>query len=266
MSDLKINYCKIIRQRMQLKNYSPRTVSSYIDVIYNFLDWVDVPPTKVSNKHFQEFILCRSFKSLSSQNRYVSALKYFYYKILERRQKLPEFERPRVNRKLPVVVDKAVMLDKLSKIKNLKHKAILTLAYSTGMRVSEISNVMITDIDSDRMLVMIRNSKFNKDRYVKLSTTVLELLREYYTKYRPKGFLFNGEYGGQYSTSSLGKISHKYLGVSFHKIRHSNATAILEAGTNLRILQKHLGHSSSKTTEIYTHVSNDILQKVETPI
>lgn len=267
MSHLTKDYCKILRQKMQLKNYSQSTIKSYEGVIYNFLEWVDVAPSKVGTSHFKAYIMSKDFGSVSSQDRYVSALKYFYYKVLDKKQRLPEFERPRRAKKLPQVVDKKVMLSKITAIQNLKHRAILSVAYSTSMRVSEIAKLKIGDVDSNRMLILIRNGKGNKDRYVKLTQGILELLREYYKAYHPITFLFNGDVPGYpYSTSSLGKISNKYLGVNFHKIRHSSATAIMEAGTDLRILQDHLGHASSKTTEIYTHVSNETKQQVNTPM
>ena len=150
----------------------------------------------------------------------------------------------------------------------LKHKAILTLTYSTGMRVSEVINLKITDIDSKRMLIHIKNAKGNKDRIVPLSHTVLILLREYFKEYKPKEYLFNGQSNLKYSTRSCNEIVKKYIGKEYHMplLRHSNATALLEAETDIRIIQKHLGHSSTKTTEIYTHVSTNLLNKIKLPI
>jgi site-specific recombinase XerD len=182
--------------------------------------------------------------------------------------KFKYIEYPRSEKKLPRVIDKKFLLDKLSLIQNKKHKAILTLAYSTGMRVSEVCNLKIIDIDSKRMVVIIRQSKGRKDRIVALSQKVLEILREYFLEYNPKEYLFNGQFDLQYSHTSCNAIVKQYLGKEyhFHLLRHSNATALLEAGTDLRIIQKHLGHSSSKTTEIYTHVSTNILQSMALPI
>jgi site-specific recombinase XerD len=151
---------------------------------------------------------------------------------------------------------------------NLKHRAILTLTYSVGLRVLEVVNLKIVDIDSKRMLIHIENAKGRKDRIVPLSRTVLELLREYFKEYKPKEYLFNGQSSLQYSIGSCQKIYKKYIdsNSSIHNLRHSSFTNLLESGTDLRIIQKIAGHSSSKTTEIYTHVSNNLLSKVKLPI
>jgi site-specific recombinase XerD len=156
----------------------------------------------------------------------------------------------------------------LSKIENLKHKSILTLTYSVGLRVSEVVNLKIEDIDSKRMLIHIKNAKGRKDRIVPLSQTVLELLRQYFKEYKPKEYLFNGQNSLQYSIGSCQKIYKKYIdpASSIHTLRHSSFTNLLESGTDLRIIQKIAGHSSSKTTEIYAHVSNQLLNKVKLPI
>jgi site-specific recombinase XerD len=154
------------------------------------------------------------------------------------------------------------------KIQNLKHKAILTLTYSVGLRVSEVVNLKIEDIDSKRMLIHIKNAKGRKDRLVPLSPNVLNLLREYFKQYRPVEYLFNGQTSNQYSIGSCQKIYKLYIdqNSSIHTLRHSSFTNLLENGTDLRIIQKIAGHSNVKTTEIYTHVSNQILQKVNLPV
>jgi site-specific recombinase XerD len=145
---------------------------------------------------------------------------------------------------------------------------ILTLTYSVGLRVSEVVNLKIEDIDSKRMLIHIKNAKGKKDRIVPLSQKVLELLREYWKEYKPSIYLFNGQQSSQYSIGSCQKIYKKYIdqNSSIHTLRHSSFTNLLENGTDLRIIQKIAGHSSSKTTEIYTHISNNILGKVKLPI
>ena len=172
------------------------------------------------------------------------------------------------DKKLPIVLS----IDEIQKLfntcTNIKHKAILSLLYSAGLRVSEVINLKITDIDSSRMIINIINAKGGKDRQVMLNQNVLELLRNYFKIYKPKEYLFNGQFDLQYSHRSCNEIVKKYLGKDyhFHLLRHSNATALLEAGTDLRIIQKHLGHSSSKTTEIYTHVSTALLSNMMLPI
>lgn len=161
---------------------------------------------------------------------------------------------------------------------NLKHKTLLALIYSSGLRISEALNMKIIDIDSQRMLIHVKNAKGKKDRYTLLSTKVLGLLREYYAIYKPKTFLFEGKYGGQYSSSSSSRSRSaqtviqqsaakagitKYI--SLHTLRHSFATHLLENGTDLRYIQDLLGHSSPKTTMIYTHVSSTSLKNIINP-
>lgn len=165
-------------------------------------------------------------------------------------------------------MDSETIKERLNNIVNLKHKAILTLTYSVGFRVSEIVNLKIEDIDSKRMLIYIKNAKGRKDRVVPLSSNVLSLLREYFKQYRPVEFLFNGQKTKQYSIGSCQKIYKKYIEEKghIHILRHSCATTLLENGTDLRIIQKILGHSNVKTTEIYTHVSTAILNKVSLPV
>jgi site-specific recombinase XerD len=222
----------------------------------------------LNSKDFQSYLDNYSFSSVSQQNQVINSIRFLYKFGLDKKYDKVSFKRPRSEKKLPKIIEKEFLLDAISKIQNKKHKAIIALAYSTGMRVSEVCNLKISDIDSKRMIITIRQSKGRKDRIVGLSDKILDILRIYFSDSRPKEFLFNGQFDLQYSHTSCNQIVKKYLGKEFHfhLLRHSNATALLEAGTDLRIIQKHLGHSSSKTTEIYTHVSTNILSKMALPI
>jgi integrase/recombinase XerD len=260
---------KICEQKFIYLNYSPRTAENYMYHIKDFVKSAgDRQIAHLNSKDFQSYLDNYSFSSVSQQNQVINAIRFLYKFGLEKKYDKVSFKRPKRQKKLPRIIDKHFLLDKLSKIENIKHKAILTLAYSTGMRVSEICNLKISDIDSKRMIITIIQSKGRKDRIVALSQKVLEILREYFLQYKPKEYLFNGQFDLQYSSRSCNQIVKQYLGKEyhFHLLRHSNATALLEAGTDLRIIQKHLGHSSSKTTEIYTHVSTNILQSMALPI
>jgi site-specific recombinase XerD len=198
----------------------------------------------------------------------INAIRFLYNYGLDKKYDKVSFKRPKSEKKLPKVVDGEFIKNQLFKIENLKHKAILTLTYSVGLRVSEIVNLKIEDVDSKRMLIHIKNAKGRKDRLVPLSPTVLNLLREYYIDYKPKEYLFNGQNSNRYSIGSCQKIYKKYIEESghIHTLRHSCATNLLENGTDLRLIQKILGHSNVKTTEIYTHVSTGVLSKVNLPI
>jgi site-specific recombinase XerD len=222
----------------------------------------------LSAKDFQSYLDSYSFSSVSQQNQVINAIRFLYKFGLNKKYDKVSFKRPKSEKKLPVVIDGKYIKEQLSKIENLKHKAILTLTYSVGLRVSEITNLKIEDIDSKRMIIHIKNAKGRKDRVVPLSQTVLELLREYYKQYNPSEYLFNGQFTNKYSIGSCQKIYKKYIDnqSSIHTLRHSSATTLLENGTDLRVIQKILGHTNVKTTEIYTHVSNQILNKVNLPI
>jgi site-specific recombinase XerD len=261
---------EIFQEKLRYKNYSPKTITVYCSYLSSFLIHNKIKdPYQVTTKQIIEFLESYNFKSTSQQNQYIGCLKLFAKYILNKKDiHLSKIERPRNEKKLPKVIDGDLIKEKLSKIENIKHKAILTLTYSVGLRVSEIVNLKIEDIDSKRMIIHIKNAKGRKDRIVPLSQTVLELLREYFKKYKPKEYLFNGQFSLQYSVKSCQNIFKKYIDDKshIHILRHSCFTNLLESGTDLRIIQKIAGHSSSKTTEIYTHVSNQLLSKIKLPI
>lgn len=262
-------YLEMYSDDLKLKNYSSNTIENYKSQVGLFLkhfDKVATKPSEISEKQIKEWLLMAN--SINGRKHRISAVKLFYKLTGKQPLKFRHIEYPRSEKKLPQIIDKTYLLDSIHKIQNKKHKAIIALAYSTGMRVSEVCNLFIADIDSKRMVITIRQSKGKKDRIVALSEKILEILREYFKEYKPKQYLFNGQFDVQYSHRSCNQIVKQYLGKEFHfhQLRHSNATALLEAGTDLRIIQKHLGHASSKTTEIYTHVSTNLLQSMALPI
>jgi len=260
---------KICEQKFIYLNYSERTKDIYTHYIKQFITWCgDKRIIHLNSKDFQLYLNNYNFTSISKQNQVINAIRFLYKFGLNKKYDKVSFKRPKKEKKLPKVIDGELIKDKLSKIENLKHKAILTLTYSVGLRVSEVVNLKIEDIDSIRMLIYIKNAKGRKDRVVPLSNYVLQLLRYYWKEYRPKTYLFNGQNYDQYSVGSCQKIYKKYIdnNSSIHTLRHSSFTNLLESGTDLRIIQKIAGHSSSKTTEIYTHVSNKMLNKVNLPI
>lgn len=259
----------ICEEKFIYLNYSPRTSDNYLSHIKPFLVSLgDKQIIHCNSFDFQSYLNNYKFSSVSQQNQIINAIRFLYKEVLNKKYDKVNFKRPKSERKLPKVIDGGFIKDKLSKIENLKHKAILTLTYSVGLRVSEIVNLKIEDIDSKRMLIYIKNAKGRKDRIVPLSQKVLVLLRIYYLEYKPLDYLFNGQNSTRYSIGSCQKIYKKYIDQesSIHTLRHSSFTNLLESGTDLRIIQKIAGHSSSKTTEIYTHVSNNLLSKVKLPI
>lgn len=260
---------KIYAKTLTKKNYSPRTVSTYSSYLEKFLNQSNKNPYHVTTKEIAQYLSDSQHSSISGYNQSIGALKLFARYILGKKDvHLDKIERPRKNKKLPQVIDREFILDRIQKIPNLKHRAILSVAFSVGLRVSEAVNLKIGDIDSKRMLISVRQAKGNKDRIVPLSPGILDLLREYFKAYRPKVYLFNGQSGSRYSAASCNKLVKKYLGdgYHFHTLRHSSFTSMLESGTDLRTIQKIAGHSNIKTTELYTHVSASMLAKAHLPL
>lgn len=259
---------KKFEMKLRFKSYSERTISIYIHYAEKFLAAFEMDLYHISQINAIKYLKSIEYTSRSTQNQYISAIKMLYKYVVKSQLNKFDIERPRRQQTLPKVIDKEILRSRILSIPNLKHQAILSLTYSTGMRVSEVLNLRIKDVDSKRMLIFVRNAKGAKDRYVKLSEGLLIILRGYYKKYNPKEYLFNGQYGLKYSASSCNRIVKKYLGKEFymHLLRHSCFTHMLESGTDLRVIQKIAGHKSSKTTEIYTHVSNNFIQGVEAPI
>jgi len=262
-----MNFDLIIRQyrdRLIYFNYSKRTIDIYSHYFFKFLNGVNKYTQHLTSKDFEDYLSNYKFTSISQQNQIINALKFGYEKVLNKKYNKIDFERPREEKKLPQIIEKSVALKIYNSIKNLKHKCIIGLGLGFGLRVSEVINLKIEDIDSKRMIVNIINSKGKKDRIVPLSEEFLKALREYYKIYRPKQFLFEGQDNPKYSSTSCNQIVKKYFGTKyhFHTLRHSFATHILESGVDIEIISKLLGHNSIKTTQIYLHVSIDHLKSL----
>jgi len=259
------------------KRYSESTLSSYSEALKSFLVFYrEKPIAEITNEdviiYNNEFILKNNL-STSYQNQIVNALKLFFKTVRETKIEIDKIHRPKRAKVLPNVLSKEEIKLILNAHTNVKHKMMLSLIYSCGLRRSELLNLKPTAIDSKRNIVLLKNAKGKKDRIVPLSPKILEMLREYYQGYRPKIWLFEGQVAGQpYSEKSLQSVLKQALQkagirkpVSLHWLRHSYATHLLESGTDLRYIQELLGHSSSKTTEIYTHVSTKSLQQIKSP-
>lgn len=211
--------------------------------------------------------------SESYQNQSINAIKFYYEQVKNNPRKTYTLERPRKSHKLPIVLSEEEVKEIFSKAENLKHKCLLYLIYSGGLHISEAINLKKSDIDASRMLVTIRGGKGKKDRVTLLSKKALDLLDEYYKKYQTKEYIFEGQFGGIYSTRSLQKVLKNLLAqtnikkdATIHTLRHSFATHLLERGTDLRYIQNLLGHESSKTTEIYTHITKKGIDKIRNPL
>jgi len=211
--------------------------------------------------------------SYSSQKQLLGAIKKFYLECLRRDINLKVIYPSRSPSELPDILSKQEIKALLKATKNIKHKAILATIYGLGLRISELINLKVADIDSERMLVSINQAKGKKDRVVMLPQNLLKLLRTYFQDYSPKEYLFEGQNAPQYSPSSIRKVLHKAVAkvgitkkVKVHTLRHSFATHLLENGTDVRIIQKLLGHNNLNTTMIYTQVANSALTQVKSPL
>jgi integrase/recombinase XerD len=264
------------KRYLSSKRYSPNTIKVYSDSLATFLRYFSTKDVAdISNDDLIDFnnnyILKNNF-SASFQNQVVNAVKLFYSAIHHHKIDVELIHRPRREKLLPNVLSKEEVKAILGAPYNLKHRAMLAMIYSCGLRRSELLSLTKFDIDSKRMVVIIRMAKGKKDRIVPLSTKILALLRDYYKSYNPKEFLFEGQSGGKYSEKSLENVLKQSLfkariekPVTLHWLRHSYATHLLENGTDLRYIQDLLGHKSSKTTEIYTHVSTKNIQNIRSP-
>ncbi|WP_084119150.1 site-specific tyrosine recombinase/integron integrase [Aquiflexum balticum] len=264
-------------QWMRNKRYSESSIKTYRDALSVFFRFLENKPiTEVESSDLEkfntEYIIAKRYSS-SYQNQFVNAVKLFLVNSHNKKLNPEIISRPKKEKLLPNVLSKEEVKMILEAHKNIKHKAMLSLIYACGLRRSELLNLKIKDVDSKRRLLIVRQSKGKKDRIVPISDKIIELLRKYYKEFIPKCYLFEGKImGGMYSEKSLESVLKQALTksgiskpVTLHWLRHSYATHLLESGTDLRFIQEILGHKSSKTTEIYTHVSTKSLQNIKSP-
>lgn len=262
---------------LESKRYSENTIRSYVHAMLTFLRFhpnknlVDIEEGDIIRFN-KEHILAHKF-SASYQNQIVNAIKLFFKTHENRKLDLEIIHRPRREQKLPNVLSKDEVKAILEALINTKHSTMLSMVYACGLRRSELLGLRITDVDSKRMILFIRQSKGKKDRVVPIGEKLLEMLRQYFVQYRPQVYLFEGQLKATpYSARSLEKVFHRACakaGITrnptLHWLRHSYATHLLEKGTDLRYIQELLGHNSSRTTEIYTHVSTHNIQQIKSP-
>ncbi|RIW18695.1 integrase [Algoriphagus lacus] len=262
---------------MQNRRYAESTVKTYSQSLSLFFRFMrnknpeEITTEDLENFH-QNYILRRKY-SVAFQSQVINAVKLYFSTKLKRKLEPTQVERPKKPRILPHVLSKEKVKAILQAHKNIKHKTMLSLIYACGLRRSELLNLKLADVDSKRGLLRINQAKGAKDRLVPISEKTIEMLRAYYKSERPKVYLFEGSMEGKpYSAKSLENVLKQAVeksGIkrkpSLHWLRHSYATHLLEGGTDLRFIQELLGHQSSKTTEIYTHVSTRSLQQIKSP-
>lgn len=261
-----------------LKRYSRRTIKTYKNTFRSFIMHYDTQrPTTLTRAQMDAYVL-HLIKtqniSESYQNTVLSAIKFFYVWVVEGQEsKVENLLRPKLPQKLPQVMTEGEVTRLLKSVDNLKHQCILTMIYSCGLRLSEVVNMNLTDLQAEENRVFVRGGKGKKDRCTILSPKLIEMLDKYIKIYEPTFWLFEGQTGGQYSDRSVQKVFEKARQKSkvnplttVHTLRHSFATHLLENGIDLRNIQELLGHESSKTTEIYTHITKKGFQKIKSPL
>lgn len=263
-------------QMIEMKKYSNQTLKSYKYHLIRFLDFKNKVSVKnLSSRDINDYLVCLVDSDVSDSyfNQAINAIRFFFKYVLNKKIKDYLVVRPKKAITRPIILDKQEVQAMFDNCKNLKHLAILSLLYSSALRVSEVVNLKISDIDSKQMIIRIRSAKGRKDRLVNLNQKCLDVLRQYYLKYKPKEYLFNGQFSNKYTAHSI-QLWIKKLAydsginkdVYPHLIRHTALTHNLEQGVDIRLLQVVAGHANIKTTLGYTHISPQFISSIPSPM
>lgn len=263
-------------KEMRIKRYSTNTIHTYLGMLNTFYKTQKISYwNKLSEAQLTELLkqyILQKKMGYAHQKQMVSAVRLFYNLVFNQDYYFYQLRGVRKPSPLPEVLSFEEVQRILKQIKNLKHKTIISTIYALGLRVGELIDLTLADFDKDRNIVHVKNAKGNKDRIVNYPPKLKTLLNDYYLKYKPKVYLIEGQNGGQYTTSSVRQLYHRAVSsagikksVTVHTLRHSYATHLLERGTDIRVIQKLLGHNSIKTTMIYTHISQAFLGEVVSP-
>lgn len=272
---------KMMLDELQRRNYSQNTVETYLRIVEEFANYFHRRPDQLGPEHIRQYQvhLFREKKlSSSTVSQHVAALRFFFVKTLKRPYLLEDIPFPKERRRLPTVLSQEEVARLIDSASNLFHRAMLMTLYSTGIRRSEMTRLKVSDIDSQRMVIHIRQGKGNRDRDLPLGAKLLETLREYWRWMKPKTYLFPGTVKhwradvpisskvAWYACRQAAQRAGIQKAVSPHTLRHSYATHLLEAGTDLRTIQILLGHADLKHTTVYLHLSKRHLQAAPSPM
>jgi len=268
---------KRMTEALELRGVSPKTLKLYVDCVARFARHFGKSPEQLGSEELRTYLLYLVHErkvAWSTYKQALAALRFLYRWVLQRGEVVQDIRAPRPERRLPVVLSFEEVHRFFAAIPSFKHRTLLMFAYAAGLRISEAANVRVSDIDSQRMVIRVVQGKRNKDRYTILSPLLLKMLRHYWWAARPKDYLFPGRGNtGVVRSSTVQRACIEAqqaagLGkeVTPHTLRHSFATHLLEAGTDLRVIQELLGHASPRTTAIYTHVSTKLIGKVKSPL
>lgn len=262
-------------QAMALRGFAPKTRSAYLSWVRRLVQFCRVVPDRLTPEQVRAYLLHLTQErrvAFSTFNQALNALRFFFREVLKREWAIEEIRYQRAPRRLPVVLSGEEVLRILDATPRIRDRAILETAYSGGLRLGEVMRLKLSDIDSRRMTIRIDQGKGRKDRYVMLSETLLETLRKYWRECRPRVFLFPGRKGplsetiAQRAFDRARDVAGIKKQVSFHSLRHSFATHLVEKGTSVRTIQALLGHRSLQTTERYTHLAGNYLHQTPSPL
>ncbi|HTG60191.1 MAG TPA: site-specific integrase [Terriglobia bacterium] len=262
---------------MEMRNFAPKTIRIYVDIVARFARHFSQSPERLHAEHVREYLLYlvqEKKRAWGTYKQALAALRYFYRWVLKAGEVVQEIRCPRPERRLPIVLSFDEVQRFFAAIASFKHRMILMTAYAAGLRISEVVHLQVTDIDSQRMVIRVHQGKRKKDRYTLLSPILLQMLRHYWMAARPVSYLFPGQsLNRPMSVSTVERVCHAAQKkaaldkvVTPHTLRHSFATHLLEAGTDLRVIQALLGHASPRTTVLYTHVSTKLIGQTKSPL
>lgn len=267
-------YITLYSEDLKLKNYSDNTIKNYASQVELFLkhfESVATKPSEISERQIKTWLL--EAKTINSRKHRISAVKLFYSLTGKQPLKFKYIEYPRSEKKLPIVLAVDEIQRMFNVCENLKHKTILALIYSCGLRVSELINLKWEHIDRNRMIINIIAAKGNKDRQVALPASLIQILEKYFFEYKTKPYILGGQFTNQYSETSVNQVMKQLAakaGISkrvyTHLIRHCTFTHMVEQGTDINLIQRIAGHNNVKTTMMYCHISDNLISKIQSPI
>ena len=268
------NLLEIVTQEMRLRNYSPKTIEAYSRIFVEIFKFFNQPPKELSASQLKEYLYHKQQSGLSSQSIALAAnaLNFLYIQIYHQKD-FEKLRHPKRSQKLPVVLSKQEIEKILAQTDNRKHRTMIAIAYAAGLRVSEVVSLRVKDIDCDALTILVRQGKGRKDRLTVLSTALVGDLRGLMAGRPAQAHLFESNRGGKLTAATAQKVFYqcaKRAGIqkdaTFHSLRHSFATHLLENGVDVRYVQELLGHQNIRTTQIYTHVTNPKLRNIKSPL
>lgn len=245
---------ELFARYLKAKNYSPRTIEQYVSILKKFLRHFRKTPKRISSDEIVGWLIMANERNTLAQ--YRGALLNYYTHVVGQPNKFKRIPQPKKEVRVPQILAQETVVERIKAIDNLKHRMIVSVLYGSGIRLSELLDLRLTDISGKREEVFVRHGKGGKDRTVPVSKKLIEDLRVYFKQYRPTSNLFEGQNGGRYSSTSVQKICRKYMKCNPHLLRHCNLTHLIESGVHISEVAKRAGHAKISTThDTYSHIS-----------